>query len=372
MRIWWAALLLATGCGRILGIGDFQLADAAGSGRDGGGDGAIGDGALCVGNGFLGTVCLTADPPASIALGASINTDDAGACTQLIAQGTVADVCIVAAHTIAQQGTVVVTGSLPLALVALDSITIGGTLDASSGGSAQRVGAGADPASCPALIGTDNNNGGTGGAGGGLGTPGGGGGNNSGGVLGAAADNPFTPTKLRGGCPGGSGGAGGTMNNGGVGGAGGGAIYLLAGSTITIGGAIYASGGGGAGGGQNRGGGGGGGAGGFIGLEAPAIGVTGLIAANGGGGGGGGDGGAGFAGADGTTMTYSMPAAGGMPNDTKASGGGSGGALQSAAQAGMNDANCCGGAGGGGGGIGIIWVKGTLSGTQISPTPTLH
>ncbi len=373
MRIWWAALLLSTGCGSILGIGDFHLADG---GRDGGGDGPTGDGALCVGNGFLGTVCLTADPPATVALGAAINTDDATACTQLLAQGTVADVCIVAGHTITLQTTIAVTGSRPLGLVALDSITIGGTLDASSGtgmgGTQKGVGAGADPASCPALTGNANNNGGTGGAGGGMGTPGGAGGNNSSGTLGAAPDNPFTPTKLRGGCPGGTGGAGGAMNNGGAGGPGGGAVYLLAGTSISVTGAVFASGAGGGGGGQNRGGGGGGGAGGFVGLEAPTISVTGTIAANGGGGGGGGDGGAGGPGADGTTTNYSTASPGGIAYDTKASDGGAGGALQTAAQAGITDINCCGGAGGGGGGVGIVWVKGSLSGQRISPAPMQH
>ena len=375
MRIWPAALLVATGCGRILGIGDFHLADASVPG-DSSDAPRSGDGALCVGNGFLGTVCLTADPPASVTLGASIDTDASASCSQFLDQGAVTSVCIVAGHSITQQGTSYVTGSHPLALVALDSITIGGTLDASSGmmnGNILRTGAGADPASCPALLGADNVNGGTGGAGGGMGEPGGAGGGNSSGTPGAAPDNPFTPTKLRGGCPGGNGGNGASSNSSGTGGHGGGAIYLLAGTSITVAGAVYASGAGGMGGQPKRGGGGGGGAGGFIGLEAPTIDVTGTIAANGGGGGAGaGDTIAGGNAQDGTTSSYSMPAAGGNQTDGKASAGGRGGALQMAAQAGVNNLNCCGGAGAGGGGVGVVWVKGAFSGMKISPAPMQH
>ena len=43
--------------------------------------------------------------------------------------------------------------------------------------------------------------------------------------------------------------------------------------------------------------------------------------------------------------------------------GGTGGALALAAGAGLQ-ANCCGGGGGGGGGVGVVWVKGAVTGVR--------
>ena len=124
---------------------------------------------------------------------------------------------------------------------------------------------------------------------------------------------------------GGSGGAGGASGLlldcgsnagcwGGPGGGGGGALYLSAGSALTVGptGFVLANGGGGRGGSFGAGG-GGGGAGGSLVLEAPLVVVEGVIAANGGGGGG--------AGGAGESIEIGRPGSNGQANAQPAQGG---------------------------------------------------
>jgi hypothetical protein len=366
-----AALGSATGCSQILGIEKFELGADASPPQDSG---------VCYGTSLV-SACVDAEPTAPVTQTAAINTDTD--CQVVRSQAAGPELCIIAGTTITITGTAnLVTGPRPLVLVATDSISVAAAavIDVSSR-STTRVGAGANEATCGAPTAGQNSvaTSGAGGAGGGgFGTIGGDGGNGAvaRGVGGTAA----APLFLRGGCKGADGGDAGTVQ-GGVGGNAGGAIYLIAGNAITIDGSIFASAAGGRGGGI-RAGGGGGGSGGMIGLDAPAITIsaTGIVAANGGGGGGGGGtGGLGNPGSDGSTTSYTSAAsAGGGGVDTNTTtpsrnggNGGVGAAMNAAGALGGNSLSTGAGGGGGGGGVGVIWVKGTLTGTRHSPTPTL-
>lgn len=278
---------------------------------------------------------------------------------------------------------ILVSGTHPLVIASWSTITTSGTIDAGShiGGT---TGAGVDPGGLcnAATAGQDGlSSGGSGGGGGGgmRGAGGGGGqGDNPPGPLGGPGGAAIgTPTFVRGGCSGADSGTAGS----GAGppsnpstvssrGAGGGAIELIARTTITLtGAAVLAGGAGGGGAPQNSAcGGGGGGAGGFVGLDAPAISVVGsVLAANGGGGG------------------ASAPFAGsgnsggdGGPNGNQASGGaaqtcapagGNGGAGGSFGGATATGNGACGGGGGGGAtGFVLIWSPGfTTTSSTISP-----
>ena len=348
------------------------------------------DATMCFGTGLL-RICLDALPTGGVTLLGTIATDGA-ACTQLVAQASGPMLCVIAGTTINGPGATVVTGTRPLVLVAISTLSISGTLDLSS--NTARTGAGANfapicnQATYTAGSGEDDGGGGGGGAGGGFGTPGATGG------LGDTNDNlPPTPhmgqpgkagmqqpkpTLLRGGCPGGSGGGGsGTVTTtlGGPGGASGGALYLIAGSSITIGGNVFASG---AGGGAVAGaagyemGGGGGGSGGMIGLDAPAIEIDGIVAANGGAGAGGGGNVGGTVGAPGTTTSYNVRAAHGVGDTSGTAGDGGDGTAVGATNA-LPLASTVSGGGGGGGGVGVIWLDGALTnGAKVSPPPTPH
>jgi hypothetical protein len=300
-----------------------------------------------------------------------VNTDMAGTCTTVLrgADG----LCVIAAEAIRVETLVHAIGSKPLVLVATDTIEISGQLDAASHRGATPsmyttafVGAGANPAGgCnPGDVPTN----GGGGAGGTLTADGGNGGDsatgggNDGGVAGVAP----TFMGLRGGCPG-QNGARGTP---GQGGNGGGALYLIANTSITISGEINASGEGGHPGVTGGAGGGGGGSGGMIGLDAPAITNTGVVYANGGGGGEG----------SGNTTVGSPGnepnSAGAAPASMDSSNGGAGGAGGAGGSAGGPPTGGPGqnvngfGGGGGGGGTGLIRVfRGTLTG-NFSPTRT--
>jgi hypothetical protein len=358
---------------------------------------------------FLGSVCLSAAPtgPLSLSGATTINAANVptGSCTQLVPQTGGPALCVLAGTSIdiATGATLravgvnpigsTATGTNPLVLIAMDAITVSGTLDVSSHsgetvGGDPALGAGArTTAGCfatgvdgPAGAGSNGGGGGAGGSFGAVGGAGGNGGNNnqtSHGTPMAA----MPPRQLNGGCPGGHGGDGaGGLISGGSGGNPGGAVYLLAGRSIAIAGKVNASGAGGVGGieGNNSsGGGGGGGAGGLIVLEAPLVTVTGSVFANGGGGGAGagnvGDNSDnGKPGSDPATALTAAPGGGGT------SGGGNGGAGAAGTTAAAAGNKGGGGApqsagGGGGGGAGVIRVLGpspsSIGGT-VSPPAT--
>ncbi len=369
-------------------------------GGDAGADSApiSSDGGTCLGRGVLGSVCLSGAAPAPVSLTTvTINTvsTTAGNCQEIRAQASGPSLCLITGTTIsvAAGATVRGVGANPLVLVATQSITIDGTIDVSTHsnetiGGVPALGGGARNATSCFAAGVDGqggsgSNGGGGAAGGsfgGLGAIGGTGANNGSTAHGTPAS-PGAPTVLVGGCPGGHGGDGsgggpGGANAGGAGGNAGGAVYLLAGDSITIGGKINASGAGGGGGANavsSSGGGGGGGAGGMIGLEAARITVTGAVFANGGGGGaGGGNAGTGDAGRAGTDPTAATTAAAGGTGPNNGGNGGAGSVGSTAPVVGKNGSGSfpqCGG-GGGGGGAGVIRVFGVSPasiGGQVSP-----
>lgn len=377
---------------------------------DAGGD-AIGNpdgGAVCLGGHLVGSVCLAKMPTTPVSLTGTITTGAVAAttgCTEIHTQTGGPSICIIAGTTIDIPSTATVraialnpvtsgaTATNPLVLVATQSITIEGTLDASShfmetaAGGVPALGAGArTPTGCLVTgvdgpIGTGNagGGGGAGGSFGGAGAAGGNGGNNNQVSHGnPAAASP--PTVLVGGCPGGHGGdgagAGMGFAGGGAGGTGGGAIYLLAGDSIMISGKINVSGSGGEGGSAGNlssGGGGGGASGGMIGLEATRITVSGSLFANGGGGGaGGGNDGRNDAGKPGADPTSATTVASGGSGTNNGGNGGNGFFNTTPPTTGKNGSGSfpqCGG-GGGGGGAGAIRVYGVAPssiGGTVSP-----
>ncbi|ACY14632.1 hypothetical protein [Haliangium ochraceum] len=260
-------------------------------------------------------------------------------------------------------GTVSVTGSRPLVVIAQDEIIINGELSGAANlqtpgpggflpGEGEQSGAGGDGSN-------DNlDDGGGGGAGHATAGARGGHGDCGGCDLGGAGGQAYGDqgqTRLFGGS---GGGAAGNSCDAPPGGAGGGAIQLTAGVRIEIGGdgSIHVGGGGGSGGSNcpgNAGGGGGGGAGGSIYLQAPVVNNVGTLAANGGGGGSG-------------RGNTSNPGQNGKASTEVASGGSSGGGVggnggcggasgdSSCPQTGEdNEAN----GGGGGGAVGRIAVS---------------
>jgi len=331
---------------------------------------------FCYGAG-MGRVCLTSAPTAPLVLpNATLDTGVDPNCTQVVALNSV-DHCVVAATTI----TVPVgsffrgRGARPLILVATQTVTIEGTASVSSL-AGNTPGAGSMGAPCvPAGVGEADPGGAGGGAGGSFGGTGGMGGTGDlnmsaggdGSALGGGSSPAIVPTSIRAGCPGGAGGVG--LGAGGAGGRGGGAMYLIAGTSITVAltGRIYAVGEGGKGG-VDYGGGGGGGAGGFIGLDAPTVTNTGVVIANGGGGGEGAPGGeTGDSGDDGPVDASCAIGGSGWQD------GGNGGvgscSVSSSGGAGIGDLS---GGGGGGGGAGFIYIKGALTSTgAISPIPSV-
>ena len=299
------------------------------------------------------TICLRSAPSSPVVFASltTLDTTTSPLCAATVSGGD--GYCVIDGTTITINGgiTVQATGPKPLVLLASDSITAGtlSTIDVGSHranlSANEIIGAGADPTpSCDAgfapttILGTSG-----GGAGGSFIGPGGKGGLGSGGnpgvggIAGAIATAPVTT--LRGGCPG-QAGAGTTPASGGHGG---GAVMLIAGSSITINdGNVDASGEGGSGGQFGFAGGGGGGAGGMIVLDAPFITAGGLttIFANGGGGGEGG--------------SQNQPGTPGAdPTDEFAAGGGgliAGGGNGGAGAGGTASAT----AGGNGGGVGEL------------------
>jgi hypothetical protein len=298
----------------------------------------------------------------------SVNTDTDARCDN-VGQPAGPEVCVIAAADI-MIGDAVATGSRPLVLVAVSAIDVQGVLDVSShvGG----VGAGADFAACAAGPGGNDTLGGGGGAGGSFTGAGGNGANGGGGVAGGTA----TPGQnmlvgVRGGC---AGARGGNATPTDAGGDSGGAVYLIAGTFITVSGGIYAGGAGGQGGLAHNGG-YGGGSGGLIGLEAQGINLAGSasVAANGGGGGEGGSTQAGTNGNPGHDGSHDSTLAVGGTGATSSGGdGGDGAAGTTSAMAGLNGNGSGAGGGGGGGSAGIVWVTATPMGGTISPPPEMH
>ena len=343
-----------------------------GSGSDASIDVPI-DAQLCFGNAPF-AICLAAAPTAPLPISSTmtINTDTSSMCVATTSGG--ANYCVVAATSIAITAKLRGVGSKPLVLIAADSITVSttsGQIDVASHRGDPDRGAGANPTVCVAGTPPGTR---AGGAGGSFTGKGGKGGNAAGGGTGGqAADGTTSITTLRGGCAGQDGDGGGK----GVGGRGGGAVYLIAGNRIDIGGSgIDAAGEGGSQGTPNAGassGAGGGGAGGMIGFDALTITCNTLILANGGGGGEGS--GEATPGGTGSDPSETDPAPGGSGNQIGGNGGpgssgtaaGPGGDASNGSSAGGSD----GGGGGGGGAAGLIRVPvGATLGTLVSPPAT--
>lgn len=274
--------------------------------------------------------------------------------------------------TISSGAIIKVTGTRPLVLIAYDAIDIEGTLDVGSRRApSEQIGASADDARCTTPSGQADSVGGTGGAGGSFQFFGG-----AGGAAGSTPDGQplpgTTPVDVHGGCRGGAGGSYQTSGGGAIGHSGG-AVYLIAGGSITFGSnaRLFANGEGGGKAGIG-GGGGGGGSGGMIGLDAPTIAFASgaLVIAEGGGGGGGGDstGGAGDGG-DGV-----MPGGASAGSAIAPAGSGGSGSIAGAGGQGgdgpVAPTTSTGGGGGGGGASGYVLVFGRSTGTAtISPPP---
>lgn len=319
--------------------------------------------------GSLARVCIAPPTLGTIIIAGALDTSIDPRC-DVHPQTGGPDLCVIAGGHISIENTVV-TGTRALVFIGTGSVTVNGSLDASSkhGGV---TGAAASTAPCAAgQAGGDDVGGGGGGAGGSFGTRGADGG------AGGTAPATIVPALLRPGCAGGAGGAG-TGASAGSGGASGGVIALYSGSQISMiaAGSIYASGAGGGAGTVDgtRGGGGGGGSGGLVVLDAPSIQILGKIVTNGGAGGGGGETAPGAPGEDGTTVMLGAAAAGGAAEDATHGGpGGAGSALSIAPAPGAASTSADGGAGGGGGGGGVVWVHGLfVGGTQVSPPAQIH
>lgn len=345
MRVYWVpfVVLAAGGCDVFFALdmppeGDAGTDDARG---------------ICVGrSGVNGTglveICLADEPTNHLVPPLQLDTSGPVACT-LIEPGSGA--CVLVGRTIEVTDSMQVIGSRPLILAATQTVTIAGSIDVSAGA-----------VKCNPGIGQTAPGGGGGGAGGSLAAKGGAGGaGGEGGAAGGAgldAVEPAALTALRGGCHGTAGGEGGDNQTGGAGGLGGGAIYVVAGSLISLetdasvvaNGAPGAGGFGTAGRTTGGGGGGGGGSGGVIGLDAPIVtfGMGNKVSATGAGGGAGACGG-GSNGSDG------MGTAGGAA--IAGAGTGGAGAVTGAGMVGGDSTSTCvtgGGGGGGGGSAGFV------------------
>lgn len=258
-----------------------------------------------------------------------------------------------------------VTGTVPLVVLSDSTLLVAGILDVSSkrSGDAQIAGPGARVTNASSGNGTQDAGGGGGAGFGDQGGDGGNGGANNGGNGGnsSIADAVFG---------GRSGADGGSGANRGHGGAGGGAVELVARTSITISGAIDAGGAGGQGGTGDQGG-GGGGSGGYIGLDSLQITLmsSAELGANGGGGGTGCDSGNGPEGANGGLTT--TPANGGANTGCSvATAGGTGGARNNTPGVQGSDSTQSGG--GGGGGIGFLLNHGTVTDQGALTSPAIQ
>ena len=322
---------------------------------------------MCLGAGSL-MVCFDALPTTSTTLPAAIDTTQSPLCStsaHWASQQT--DSCFVTGTSVTESGTTRVTGSRPLVLVATGDLLITGTLDASSHIADRSTGAAADAASCTTgTLPMNGNTGGGGGAGGTFTTLGGAGGQGANaGPAGGIAGGIVAATSLHGGCPGQAGAPGGNIAA--APGHGGGAVYLLAGASLTLAGTIAANGSAGSSA-QNRAGGGGGGSGGMIVLYATSIttNMTSKLIADGGGGASGADGAQGNDGSDPLLADVITPAPGGAAGFGGA--GGNGYANGTAAQPGLDaPSGTSRGGGGGGGGAGYIRANVAITNARVSP-----
>lgn len=367
------AFVLTTGCGFAApsnGVaidaapgGDAPTADAFGTGLD------AASPTICLGP--AGTdleLCLghTTTLP-DVALPADLDTDTSPLC--LVAQPTrwlpeQPAACFVVGSNVTVPATTTATGSRPLVLVGIDTIAVGGSLDVSSPRGRAR-GAGSGTGTCPAFAQAPqegDEGGGSGGGAGGTFTSAGGVGGDAiepdEGTADGGTPAPVigTPTTLRGGCDGQAG-----ADNDEEVGHGGGAVYLVAGTAIVIGGSINASGGG-ADGDDGRAGGNGGGSGGMIILHAPTVTVGGSVRANGGGGSAGGsNSNDGAAGGESALVATAAPGGAGPGGD-----GGDGYAVGTGPEAGRTTSNG-GGGGGGGGGAGYVRSNVEIVGASSPP-----
>ena len=339
------------------------------------------DDQTCTGTGTY-QVCVQ-KPAATVALTGAFDTDTSNKCTNPFSgwAGGQPMSCFVVGTTITVTGTLTVTGSRPLVLVASNSITVNGTLDASSHIAGATSGPGSPFGTCAGSNGSNNSNGGGGGAGGSFMTAGGDGSDGTGGARGTAGPAVAAPTVLRAGCDGhigGTGTGGGTSKNPGPAGNGGGVVYLVAVNSITLasGSVIDASGAGGsAPGANNSAGGSGGGSGGMIKLDAPTITATGaIVMANGGGGGTGSTSNTnGNNGNDPSTGAPTTPAAGGLASGQAGAGGdGFAGATGATAGSPTSGSNRNPGGSGGGGGGGYVESSTTLAGATVSAGSFVH
>jgi hypothetical protein len=384
MRAWVLALVLG-GCGFSSPAANGNDS-GNGSDHDPGGtmppDGSPDAGPVHVCLGSFVKVCADAPRGALNLMTTTIDTSDVSPtsnCLPAAAYTTMpaVDACVIASQTITIPGgnTISVTGNRRLILLADETLTITGTLDAASHRKGL-PGPAADTGPCPTGVRAPTTATEGGGAWGGtFGKAGSNGGNTPGGGMGGGAGAALLITALGGGCAGGAGGNNGGGNGGGTGGHGGGAVLLLAGQSIKIDGAVNASGAGGSGG-KARGGGGGGGSGGMIVLEALSVAISGQCFANGGGGGEGSSGladGAGGGesnapdtdGSGGSSISVGGPGGDGGVGKTASKGGGNGGVF------GVDT----GGGGAGGGGVGIIKILSADPGNngdlkRVSPPPS--
>ena len=335
---------------------------------------------ICLGT-FV-NVCVDAPQSSQSLMTQTIDTSDMSPSTKCLpyAATPAVDACVIAGQsiTVPSGNKVSVTGARRLILLATESLTISGTLDASShhGGLS---GPAADTGPCPTNVTNPTVSGqGGGGWGGTFGGPGNNGGNTPGGGMGGGAGSLLTITTLGGGCSGGNG----AGSNGGSGGHGGGAVLLLAGQAITIDGTVNASGAGGSGGKAtigDGGGGGGGGAGGMLVLEATTVNIPGHCFANGGGGG---EGSSILNGNSGGESGAPAEAGSGGSNGSPIGGdGGNGGVGTTGSSPGRNGDSIVtpivdsGGGGAGGGGGGIIKIisgeqRNTRDSKKVAPPPT--
>ncbi|HEV7556289.1 MAG TPA: hypothetical protein VGO00_12565 [Kofleriaceae bacterium] len=336
------SVVIVVGCRQILGIDDPDHEPDAQS---------LSDAPQCYGDtsdGSLISVCV--QPTTShVILDTAVNTDNDPRCAS-VTPPVGPEVCVLEAVDIMIDGQIALTGHRPLVIVGTHTISISSTavLDASSR-LGTRNGPDANDSTCPTLASAML---GGGGAGGSFGATGG-----NGGGSGAKAALPQVPIFVRGGC------AGSTDTSIGVQGSGpgGGAVYLIAGTSIEIDGVILANGGGGrAPNGSGGEGGGGGGAGGLIGLAAPMGLGGGAVMAVGGGGGEGGPAGPGSS-ADGQDPSgnFGEIAKGGSLNPNGGNGGNGGGftSIATSGGSGSGSGTMIGGGGGGGGSVGVVWVR---------------
>ena len=346
---WLILIALVASCRQLAGLDDPLPGDGGTS------DGSAGP--FCYGTGLV-KVCFATEPTGTLSITQTAIDTGAFGCASAADVLSGAGPCYIAASTISLPAgqTTLATGTVPLVLVATDTIAIAGTLDGAGHRQQSSAPAGGNFTGCQAGTNPASGTYGGGGQGGSFLAQGGGGGDGgtaAGGTSGAALP---TPTSLHGGCAGHSGG-----NAGGSGGKGGGALYLIASTSIAITGRVDVSGAGGNGEGDNNGtGGGAGGSGGMVGLDAPTVNITGAVCAIGGSGASGATGSSGQSGGDASGGSTACTA--GAPG-TATGGAGSGGAGGLAGMGAVGSTGSTGGGGGGGGSSGYVRIDGTRTGS---------